>query len=192
MKFKKAAAMVSADFILLLQYYNSVYNYAEYIGCTSGLSADHLASLGYIQVDNIVAKFVSFDLFHNTYKSTESSTKNHRGSFVLAFSRSKNDILSPAQIQYFFRHEVAVMNNQNEFVNVTHTFAMVKWFKPPHLELSSFQIAAKYIELCSCEFEEMSAMSIIPVHYIHSPIAIKLNYIDDMHAFVKMPEQLII
>lgn len=43
------------------------------------------------------------------------------------------------------------MNTQNEFVNVTHTFALVKWFKPPHLELSSFQIAAKYTELCSCE-----------------------------------------
>ena len=84
------------------------------------------------------------------------------------------------------------MNTQNEFVNVTHTFALVKWFKPPHLELSSFQIAAKYTELCSCEFEEPSAMSIIPVHYIHSPIAIKLNYINNMHAFVKMPEQLII
>lgn len=137
---------------------------------------------------------MSFELFHNGYKSTESSTKNHRGSsFVLAFSRSKNGALSPAQTQYFFRHEVVVMNTQNEFVNVTHTFALVKWFKPPHLELSSFQIAAKYTEeLCSCEFEEPSAMSIIPVHYIHSPIAIKLNYINNMHAFVKMPEQLII
>ncbi|KAG2203570.1 hypothetical protein INT46_003347 [Mucor plumbeus] len=183
--------MTSSDFKLFLQYYNSVYNHAEYIGCTSGLSADHLAMLGYIQVDNSIAKFVSFEMFHNAYKSTESSIKNNRGSFVLAFS-SKNGSLSPAQIQYFFRHEVAVMNNQDEFVTVKHTFAMVKWFKPPHLELSSFHIAAEYIELCSSEFEEQSVMSIIPMHYIHSPIAIKLNYIDNMHAFVKMPEQLII
>lgn len=160
--------MTHEDFKLLLQYYNSVYDYANYIGCSSGLSVDHLKTLGYIQADNTIAKFVSFELFHNGYKSTESSAKNHRGSFVLAFSRSKNGALSPAQIQYFFHHEVAVIKTQNEFVNVTHTFALVKWFKPPHLQLSSFQIAAKYIELCFCEFEEPFAMSIIPVRALHS------------------------
>ena len=138
--------MAHEDFKFLLQYYNSVYHYANYIGCSSGLSIDHLKSLGYIQIDNTIAKFVYFELFHNGYKSAESSAKNHRGSFDLAFSRSKNGVLSPAaQIQYFFRNEVAVVNTQNKFVNVTHTFALVKWFKPPHLELSSFQIAAKYM-----------------------------------------------
>jgi hypothetical protein len=173
--------MTSSNFKLLLQYYNSVHNHAECIGCTSGLSADYLAMLGYIQVGNNIAKFVSFEMFHNAYKSTESSIKNNCGAFVLAFS-SKNGFLSPAKTQYFFRHEVAVMNNQDKFVTVTHTFAMVKWFKPPHLELPSFHIAAEYIELCSCKFEEQSVMSIISVHYyIHSPpIVIKLiNYIDN-------------
>jgi hypothetical protein len=97
LEFKTSTAMTSSDFKLLLQYYNSVYNYARYIGCTSGLSADHFAMLGYIQVDNSIAKFVSFEMLQNAYKSTESSIKNSLGSFVLAFL-SKNGSLSPAQI----------------------------------------------------------------------------------------------
>jgi hypothetical protein len=92
LKFKTSTVKTS-DFELLLQYYNSVYNYAKHIGCTWRLSIEYLIRLGYIQVGHIITKFASFELFHNAYKSTESSIKNNRGSFVLAFS-SKNNSLS--------------------------------------------------------------------------------------------------
>lgn len=191
LKFKTPAPMKPDDFQLLLQYYNFCYTSAKYIGINHGMAPSTLASLGYIQVNNSIARFVSFSLFYNAYKSTESSAKNHRGSFVLAFSRSKNK-LCPAQVQYFFRHDVSVLDENHQHFVITHTLAKVKWFKPAPVDLPSFQTAADYMELCSCDFEEDSAMSILPVHYIRSPIAIKLDYIDNMNAFVKMPEQLLI
>lgn len=111
LKSKKSAAKASKYFKLLLQYYNSVYDYANYTGCINGFNFDYLKMLSYIQVDNTIAKSVSFEMFYDAYKSTKSSTKNHRGPFVLASSELKWCLVPCINLVLFFHHEVAVMNN---------------------------------------------------------------------------------
>jgi hypothetical protein len=74
---------------------------------------------------------------------------------------------------------------------VYHTFAVVNWYKPAHNPLPSFEKAADFIGICSNEFQQKSVDCIVPVLHIFSPIAIVPDYIDNMNAFVKMPEQLI-
>ncbi|KAL7308056.1 hypothetical protein PS15m_012234 [Mucor circinelloides] len=127
LRFKKYSALPTDDFLLLLQYYTSIYSNAQYIlgiGKEATSMDQDLVNEGYLKAENKVIKFVSLSLFYSKYKSCESNAKNHRGSHVLAYSISKR-CLAPAQIQYFFRHLTPVFNANYEEQQVNHTFNLL-------------------------------------------------------------------
>lgn len=135
LKFKPASSMEHSLFLLLLQYYSEVYSQDFTFDNTS---------------DKIV-KFLTLDLFGAVFKSVESACLNARGSYIRAFYRmnydldvdidgetveersarhyksvSESGLLRPAQVMFFFRHQVDVLDQNGKMYNQTHTFAFVR------------------------------------------------------------------
>ncbi|KAI7892819.1 uncharacterized protein EV154DRAFT_585311 [Mucor mucedo] len=195
MKVKDAILMDPAMFNHLLDYYTEVYN------CTYSAPT----------TDRNVYPFVTLDLFGSVYKSIESSCTNARGSYIRAFYRlnydndiiienetvgdraarhykclSNSGVLRPAQVLMFFRHSADVLGDDNVVEKIMHTFAL--WFKESDIQLGSF--AHHNMSVYANEFEDMSYESIIPVHVIHSPIAIKISHLTNIKIITNLAQTL--
>ncbi|KAI9327450.1 hypothetical protein BD770DRAFT_449891 [Pilaira anomala] len=98
-------------------------------------------------VTNKIVKFLKLTVFGDMYKSEEPNVSKPRGSYIRAFYRtedeedegeveeqvtdiyhtiSRSGVLRPAQIKFFFRHQVEVLGNDGQMEKITHTFAYVK------------------------------------------------------------------
>lgn len=86
--------MPSADFSLLLDYYNAEYRTFPYVQAAT-LDSENMLGDQLLKTFNIVCKFVSLSLFHSRYKSCGSNVNGHRGSHVLAFSKAKRCLAPP-------------------------------------------------------------------------------------------------
>lgn len=68
-----------------------------------------------------------------------------------------------------------------------HDF-LIRWFKESDIQLGSF--AHHNMSVYANEFEDMSYESIIPVHVIHSPIAIKISHLTNINIITNLAQTL--
>ncbi|KAG2209692.1 hypothetical protein INT47_001838 [Mucor saturninus] len=191
---KSESCMNIEDFLILLQYYQVTYS-------------GQIFTIN--NTPRTIWTFNNLNLFGNIYRSMDSSSANSRGSYIRAFYRldsqerlehdgetednrvlrhyhviSTNGNLRPAQIMYFFKHQVNLIDQSGQMRNMTHTFAFVRWLLPSRTNLLSYSHGN--MQVWSNEFEEPSAMSILPVHLIYSPIAVKLQHLDNINVITTL------
>lgn len=125
-------------------------------------------------------------LLGQKYNSKE--TTSNRGNIIHAHYKDPNDSeqeprLRPAEIQYFFRHDVSLRNVDGFFNIFTFTFAYVRWFNYSDIRLTTFETINT--TTYSNSFEPDSASCILPVHSIHSPAGIYYNILDNKNLIIK-------
>ncbi|KAI9326478.1 hypothetical protein BD770DRAFT_450006 [Pilaira anomala] len=151
-------------------------------------------------------KVFKADRIGDMYKSEDPNVSKPRGSYIRAFYRtedeedegeveeqvtdiyhtiSRSGVLRPAQIKFFFRHQVEVLGNDGQMEKITHTFAYVKWFSNPYNNFSSF--SKDHMQVWGNWFDEDSVMSILPVSRIYSPVTIMKNHLDDSNVILGLP-----
>lgn len=136
MKFSKPFSLSADYFLILLEYYNFLYDNQNFIGSSylDFESNDGEEENDTTTVANSCWKFNSIDIFGDTYKSLDSNVSRARGSYISAWYGLDKETwyLRPAQIVLFFRHQVDVLGaiaddeDTTELNNITHTFAYVK------------------------------------------------------------------
>ncbi|CAO3648482.1 unnamed protein product [Mucor hiemalis] len=146
----------------------------------------HADTNTYSIVFNKIVKFNSIQLLGQKYNSKETTAK--RGNLIHAYYKDPNDSeqehrLCPAEIQYFFRHDVSLSGDDGDFNMYTFTFAYVRWFAIPNTVLTTFD-SINSTTFCS-SFIPDSELSILPVHCIHSPVGIYYNIIEDYNIIIK-------
>lgn len=65
---------------------------------------------------------------------------------------------------------------------------LIRWFKDSEVQLGSF--AHHNMTVFSNEFEDISPASIIPVHLIHSPVAIAISHLDNINIITSLNQPL--
>lgn len=135
------------------------------------------------RIQNKINKFKSIKILGNKYNSNESSSA--RGSFIRAYFDNQ---LRPAQIQYFFRHTIALESNDDKLQDFTFTFAFVRFYKLQQIRLTTYE--SINTEVCQNTFEDESEFCILPVSKIHSPIGILLNIFDNTNIVINIPKKI--
>ena len=126
----------------------------------------------------------------NKYKSASSNTIGKRGSFALVCFVNDGELaFRCCQIQYFFRHEVALDSHLDDNNNI-HTFAYVKWYKKSDVALHNYQ-ATNYMHICQNTFEADSSDSILPVAKLFAPAAMVINHLSNVNIAIQLPQKLI-
>jgi hypothetical protein len=146
-----------------------------------------------VKVEKLIARFKSIDILGQKYSSIE--TASAKGSYVKAYYRDINlmieeHVLRPAQIQFFFRHSIKLLNEQNELEIVTFTFAYVRWYKTldPGSHVTTYDSINSYCY--SNTFLDISFMDILPVQCIHSPIGIYIDIFDNCNIVIDIPRKI--
>ncbi|KAI9327732.1 hypothetical protein BD770DRAFT_70387 [Pilaira anomala] len=146
-----------------------------------------------VVVDHKIAKLKSVSILGQKYNSLEATS--FRSSYIQAYFRdtSQNTVdhqLRPAQIQFFFRHSISILNNNNQLQTTTFTFAYVRWYK----ELNSESLVTTFDTINSkCysnTFTDPSVLDILPIHNIHSPIGIYLNKLKNCNIVITLPRRI--
>ncbi|KAI7897806.1 uncharacterized protein BX663DRAFT_556362 [Cokeromyces recurvatus] len=181
----------------LVAYYNQVYDGWTYIG-ESDISVETNRVEGGSYVSRKAWKFSSIQIFANKYRSAGGDlSRKHRGSYARIYcdvnpnmgTIEQEPCLRPAQIIYFFCHHVETLDDSGSLVTVSNIYAFVRWFKKTRHNFYSYQ--QNNMEVWSNEFEPSTAMSIVPIMRIHSPIAIMLNHFDGINVIINLPRHLI-
>ncbi|KAI7908068.1 uncharacterized protein BX663DRAFT_492868 [Cokeromyces recurvatus] len=93
-------------------------------------------------------------------------------------------------ILYFFFIHYLMDSMMNSWCLLLIRLHVRKWFKKKEgLNLHAYEI--NNMEVWSNEFEDPSAMSIVPVMRIHSPVAIKLDHLQGINVVINLPRHLI-
>lgn len=148
-----------------------------------------------VKVKAKVVKFKSISILGQRYNSREATST--RGSYIRAFYRDveeldkTNHVLRPAQIQFFFRHSLPLMGNDNKLYMTTFTFAYVRWYKdmPPGSHVTTFDSINS--SCYSNTFMDRSFMDILPVHCIYAPVGVYIEKFDDINIIIDLPRRIV-
>lgn len=188
---KKESKMKPSEYQQLINYYqlcfhDNFFNEKEI--------PPHADTNTYSIVFNKIVKFNYIQLLGQKYKSKEAIAK--RGNVIHAYYKDPNDSeqehrLRPAEIQYFFRHDVDLSNDDGDFSTFTFTFAYVRWFAihPPASTITTFDSINS--SAYSNTFIPDSELSILPVHCIHSPAGVYHNILEDYTVIIKFNRKIV-
>ncbi|KAG1435534.1 hypothetical protein G6F56_013939 [Rhizopus delemar] len=99
--------------------------------------------------------------------------------------------MRPAEVKFFFRHEMDFLNEAgNQFDKITFTFAYVEWFEK--MEQSN-QITTFDTINSTCYKNSVltpSFMNILPVHCIHSPVGAYIEKFKNCNIFIDFPRKI--
>lgn len=187
LKFNKSTTKMSENhFALLIKYYRSYFQYFDQAlmldNYTFGQQSD--------KIQNKIIKFHSVKLLGNKYNSNE--TASSRGSFIQAYYKINTDIsqnqLRPAQIKYFFRHDILLEDVNNQLTVFTFTFAFVRFYKLHPLDITTFKSINS--QVYQNTFEDESEFCILPISAIHSPIGIMREKFENTNIIINIPKKI--
>lgn len=189
---KTARILKDDDYNQLLDYYK-VYFDPEDSPYIFGKD-QYVDSSRNVKVDPRIVKFNSISILGQKYNTREATSA--RGSYIQAYFRDNNQSeedyqLRPAQIQYFFRHSLQVMNNENILETATFTFAYVRWYKDLNREAHVTTFDSINTKCISNTFIDRSFMDILPVHCIHSPIGMYINKLTNCNIVINLPRRIV-
>ena len=148
------STMGSVYFSFLLEFYKKMYTCQDFGSSEAFKIQSNTQDLVNTFVTNKIVKFLKLTVFGDIYKSEEPNVSKPRGSYIRAFYRteaeedeegeedegkveeqvtdiyhtiSRSGVLRPAQIKFFFRHQVDVLGSDSQIEKITHTFAYVKY-----------------------------------------------------------------
>lgn len=187
---KNEDSMKDHEYQNLVEYYQ--YCFGDYFVDEKNIPL-FTATNTYSIVKNQISKFKSIQLPGQQYNSKGASTK--KGSVIFAYYKDPTlpDIeheLRPAEVLYFFRHDVRLLDNQGNMGEFKFTFAYVRWFcSPSNVNLTTYNSinSTTYTNT----FYPESYLSILPVHCIHSPAGIYYNILDNYNIIIKLPRKII-
>ena len=191
LKIDNKYSLLKEDYKQLLKYYQLNFNIVgerEYI---FGKDDEEVEG---VKVDPKIARFKSIYILGQKYSSIEATS--FRGSYIRAYYRdivnqnSDQYELRPAQIQFFFRHTMYIMNSDNSLETVTFTFAYVRWYKDsePGTHITTFDTINT--SCYSDTFLGQSFMDILPVQCIHSPVGIYNVEIENYIVVITLPRRI--
>ncbi|KAG1437693.1 hypothetical protein G6F56_012984 [Rhizopus delemar] len=144
-------------------------------------------------VSDKIHKFKSIDLLGQHYISSEAISA--RGAYIRAYFKDltieKNfHEMRPAEVKYFFRHEMELSNDSGGSDKFTFTFAYVTWFTEmdPSNKITTFDTINS-----TCfhnTFLEPSLMNILPVHCIYSPVGAYIEKFENCNIFIDFPRKI--
>src|SRR6266566_7415569 len=120
-------------------------------------------------VNNWIQKFTIINLLGQTFQSAEA--RSQRGSYIQALfleragGEQPSTVAWPGQVLYFFTHDLTVNG-----IPARHTFALVRWYASSVSGQQSFENEG--LEIWDDNFLPLDSLSILPVHRIHSQVAI--------------------
>lgn len=140
----------------------------------------------YTVVKNQIVRFNSVKILGHKYNSKEATSK--RGNVIFAYYKDENipeleHQLRPAEIQYFFRHDVCLKVDDDVSQEFTFTFAYVKWFDTPQVQLTTYNSINS--STYSNTFLPDSHLSILPIHAINSPAGIYFNILENYNIIIQ-------
>lgn len=190
---KLNSLLKEVEYVQLVNYYKTYFNPDDDLPYIYGKDDYITNDREIVKVNQRVAKFKSVSILGQKYNSLEATS--FRGSYIHAYYRDTSQLsddhqLRPAQIQFFFRHAITIMNNDNKLELVTLTFAYVRWYKElnPESHVTTFNTINS--SCYSNTFTDPSYMDILPVHCIHSPIGLYLNVIDNHNIVIDIPRRI--
>lgn len=157
---------------LLVEFYDSLYNnYFISIYSITGPNSDTV-------VNSKIKQYGRLRIGADIYGSVQAA-RHEKSSYILARFVQNDETIDtyPGQVQFFFDHTIFLNNNPQP---LTHSLALVKWYKPVREKIRYYfqvdnDIKSCNIELWSDKFYDMSRDSIIPIHNILGKF-IKCNY----------------
>ncbi|KAI7905812.1 uncharacterized protein BX663DRAFT_584082 [Cokeromyces recurvatus] len=180
LKTRKAIFMNNHHYNRLYEFYRSVYDACFTIKkITDNAFSSHFTAI----IINLAGQ-----LFRCVACRTD------RAAYIQAMVPQRNGCFRVGKILYFFfffTNEVFLPNNDNLFgppVAKKHVFAFVRWYKPSDNSFSSFD--AHNVEVWKNEFEADSSLSILPLHQIHTCVALA-PYIDSNVLVLPLPRRII-
>lgn len=150
--------------IVLVEYYKSLYN-SHFISISSITGQNN-----YNVVNSKIKQYGRLRIGADIYGSVQAA-RHEKSSYILARFIQEDGTIDtyPGQVQFFFEH-VIYLNNSSQ--PLTHSLALVKWYKPVQNHRIRFHcqvdndIKSCNIELWTNEFYDMSRDSIVPIHNI--------------------------
>ena len=143
------------------------------------------------RVSNLMVKFNTISIMGHKYNSNE--TASARGSFIRAYYNPNvagmSPQLRPAQIKFFFRHDVRLHVVDDIYVVSTFTFAFVHFYKPHQTLITTFNSINSGV--CQNTFEDESELCILPIANIHSPIGMYFDVLSNTNIFFTVHRKLI-
>ncbi|KAG1445265.1 hypothetical protein G6F56_009974 [Rhizopus delemar] len=145
-------------------------------------------------VSDRIHKFKSIDLLGQHYISSQAAST--RGSYIRAYFKDpdvdkEHHKMRPAQVKYFFRHEMELLNEgSSEPEKFTFTFAYVEWFEQME---NSNQITTFNSINSTCYKNSVLApsyLNILPVHSIYSPVGAYIDILDNHNIFIDFPRKI--
>jgi hypothetical protein len=148
---------------LLVEFYNSLYD--GYFISIYSITGPNIGTV----VNSKIIQYGRLRIGADIYGSVQAG-RHKKSAYILArFVQDDGSIdIFPGQVQFFFEH-IVYLNNSKP---LTHSLALVKWYKPVHDHKIRFycqvdnDIKSCNIELWTNEFYDMSRDSIIPIHNI--------------------------
>lgn len=166
--------MDTEDYSALVKYYQ--YYVDDDVQYMFGKNDNCLVGEGWrkVVVSDKIHKFKSIDLLGQHYISSEAAST--RSPYIRAFFKNsatdkEQHQMRPAQVKYFFRHEMKFLNESGSgFDTIMFKFACVNWFEKMN---SSNQIITFDTINSTCYKNSVmpsSYMNILPVHCVYFPV----------------------
>ena len=147
-----------------------------------------------VVVPDKIHKFKSIDLLGQHYISSEAAST--RSPYVRAFFKDstldkEQHQMHPAQVKYFFRHEMKFLNESSSgFDTIIFTFAYVEWFE----KMEANNQVTTFDSINSTCYKNFvlapSYMNILPVHCIHSPVGAYIEKFENCNIFIDFPRKI--
>ncbi len=187
LKSKKPIIMNGQHYECLVNFYKSVYSGIYNIVNINDLSSSSLPHTSVV-VNSRISKFDQINILGQQFRSMESRTK--RGAYVQAMSPAKEGVFRVGRILYFFSNDLLIPGDTLFAApqSKQHLFAFIQWYQPSDKEFSSFDM--HNIKVWKETFEPINALSILPIHQIHTCVAV-MKHIDNTIIAYPLPRRTI-
>ncbi len=181
----RTVIMNNEHYNCLYDFYRSVYGRYNLIHITNITSATRFS----VVVENLIEKFDQINISGQLFRCMES--RSERGIHIQAMVRARETEFRIGRILYFFKHNMSFPNMNNVFgkpIVKQHIFAFVQWYQPSTNEFMSFD--SHNIEVWRRSFDPTSKLSILPVHQIHTCVAVT-KYVDNNILAIPLPRRIV-